>query len=260
VRIAMERWSNDMKFTDAEAVEIMATAHAHIARWRAENRQRRNGGDRFVTKTLDHARVDPVPAPNDVDGIDAGIRSVLEIAGEAHGRLQRDVQAALRKRDDQIKDLRRQIKLLRDEIGLERGLANLKAEVDQARQQAREREFESLQRELGTLRNEIELKLNLKSELAAARVEVEELRQRAPSFEHQLNGLQGQIEKVQKTTSRLRAEHSILEYQQKQLDAEQQKNRREVTLTAVKLTTFGEQTREVLQRLQENGFDLVGVN
>jgi biopolymer transport protein ExbD len=44
---------------------------------------------------------------------------------------------------------------------------------------------------------------------------------------------------------------------QKQLDAEQQKNRQQVSLTAVKMTAFGEQTREVLERLRENGFDLV---
>jgi chromosome segregation ATPase len=155
-----------------------------------------------------------------------------------------------------VRLLRRELGTLRDEVGIERGLASLKAEVDEARQQARNHELESLQRELGTLRNEVELKLNLKSELAAARVEVEELRQRAPSFEHQLNGLQGQIEKVQKTTSRLRAEHSILEYQQKQLDAEQQKNRQQVSLTAVRMTAIGAQTRTALEALRENGFDL----
>jgi chromosome segregation ATPase len=155
-----------------------------------------------------------------------------------------------------VRLLRRELGTLRDEVGIERGLASLKAEVDEARQQARNHELESLQRELGTLRNEVELKLNLKSELAAARAEVEELRQRAPSFEHQLNGLQGQIEKVQKTTSRLRAEHSILEYQQKQLDAEQQKNRQQVSLTAVRMTAIGAQTRTALEALRENGFDL----
>jgi peptidoglycan hydrolase CwlO-like protein len=62
------------------------------------------------------------------------------------------------------------------------------------------------------------LKLNLKSELAAARAEVEELRQWAPSFESELNGLREQVAKQQKIISRLRAEHSVLDYQQKQLD------------------------------------------
>jgi chromosome segregation ATPase len=128
--------------------------------------------------------------------------------------------------------------------------------LDQARQQARERELESLQRELGTLRNEIELKLNLKSELAAARTEVEELRQRAPSFKAELEDLREQVAKQKKTISRLRTEHSILEYQQKRLDAEQQKNRQQVSLTVTQMTAFGEQTREILHRLQENGFDL----
>ena len=49
-----------MKFTDAEAAEIMATAHAHVRRWRDENWQQRDDADRFVCKTIDNAR--PVPA------------------------------------------------------------------------------------------------------------------------------------------------------------------------------------------------------
>jgi hypothetical protein len=40
------------------------------------------------------------------------------------------------------------------------------------------------------------------------------------------------------------------------LDAEQQKNRREVTLTAVQVTAIGAQTRTALEALRENGFDL----
>jgi chromosome segregation ATPase len=184
----------------------------------------------------------------------ARINAVIEELEKAIGQV---IFQLFDKRDREINNLRREIKLLRDEIELERGLASLKTEVDEARQQARNHELESLQRELGTLRNEVELKLNLKSELAAARAEVEELRQRAPSFEHQLNGLQGQIEKVQKTTSRLRAEQSQLAYRQEQLDAQEQKNRQEVSLTAVKLTAIGGQTREVLERLREGGVDFI---
>jgi predicted RNase H-like nuclease (RuvC/YqgF family) len=214
-----------MKFTEAEKIEIMATAHGHLREWRAEQ-QRCGGGDKFVTKTVENARVAPVtPAPDDVNGIDdAGIRSVLEIAGEAHGRLQREVRAAHRQCDAEIRTLKREVASLRDELELRLSLKNelaaLKAEAAEARQQARERELEGLRRELGTLRNEIELKLNLKSELAAARAEVEELRQRAPSFKAELDGLHEQVAKQQKIISRLRGEQSQIGYVQQQLDAE----------------------------------------
>jgi chromosome segregation ATPase len=164
------------------------------------------------------------------------------------------LQAALDKRDHAIQALRDEVEI---KIGLGRKLARFKTELDQARQQARERELESLQRELGTLRNEIELKLNLKSELAAARAEVEELRQRAPSFESELASLREQNAKQEKTIVRLRSEQSQLAFAQKKLDAEQQKNRREVALTVTQMTaSIGAQTREILHRLQENGFDL----
>jgi chromosome segregation ATPase len=117
----------------------------------------------------------------------------------------------------------------------------------------RDREIKLLRRELRSLRTEVELKLNLKSELAAARVKVEELRQRAPSFEAELNGLRAQIAKQQQIISRLRAEQSQLAY-------EQQQNSKAVTLTAtqVRMTTeIGAQTREALQRLrEESGFEL----
>jgi chromosome segregation ATPase len=117
----------------------------------------------------------------------------------------------------------------------------------------RDREIKLLWRELRSLRTEVELKLNLKSELAAARVKVEELRQRAPSFEAELNGLRAQIAKQQKIISRLRAEQSQLAY-------EQQRNSKAVTLTAtqVRMTAeIGAQTREALQRLrEESGFEL----
>ena len=101
------------------------------------------------------------------------------------------------------------------------------------------------------------MKLNLKSELAAARAEVEELRQQAPDFKAELDGLREQVAKQQKTISRLRGEQSQLAYAQQRLDAEQQKNRQQVTLTAVQLTAIGGQTREVLERLRENGVDFI---
>jgi predicted nucleic acid-binding Zn-ribbon protein len=102
--------------------------------------------------------------------------------------------------------------MLRDEVGLERGLAKLKAEVDQARRQA-------------------------------------------PSFEAELDRLREKVAKQEKMIARLRGEQSQLAYAQKELDAEQQKNRAQVSLTAVKLTTIGGQTRAVLESLRENGFE-----
>ena len=241
-------------------------------RWEAE--LERSGQRRQQERERPQTQAQPVVQAEDfwaeVDKrIEQKYDFIFDTVGQALAQLldkeRESIQSALDKRDREIKSLRREIKLLRDEVGLERGLANLKAEVDQARQQARNHEFESLQRELGTLRNEVELKLNLKSELAAARVElnaahaeVEELRQQAPSFKTELEDLRAQITKQEKTISRLRTEQSILGYQQKQLDVEQQKNRKEVSLTAVKVTAFGEQTREVLERLRDSGFDLVG--
>jgi DNA repair exonuclease SbcCD ATPase subunit len=183
---------------------------------------------------------------------------VLEAAGRALGDLldkqHESIQAALDRRDHAIQALRDEVEI---KIGLGRKLARLKAEAAEARQQARDRELENLQRELGTLRNEIELQLNLKSELAAARAEIEALRQRAPSFESELNGLREQVAKQEKTIRRLRGEASQLAYAQKKLEAEQQKNRQQVSLTVTQMTaSIGAQTREILHRLQENGFDL----
>jgi predicted RNase H-like nuclease (RuvC/YqgF family) len=232
-----------MRYTEAQAKQIMLEARATIAgvradqlRWRAEGTRQRDGAIRFVTKTNDCGLVavpDPAPPQQSPIADEQTMDAVEWLLGQVVARLQQDFEQALEKRDREIRSLRREIKMLRDEVGLERGLENLKAQVDEARQQARNHEVESLQRELGTLRNEIELKLSLKSDLAAARTEVEELRQRAPSFEHQLNGLQGHIEKVQKTTLRLRAEHSTLEYQQKQLDAELSQMKRKAASAAV---------------------------
>jgi septal ring factor EnvC (AmiA/AmiB activator) len=122
--------------------------------------------------------------------------------------------------------------MLRDEVALERGLANFKVEAEQVRQQARDRELESLRCEVGTLRNEIELQLKLKSELAAARNEIEELRQRAPSFESELAGLREQVAKQQKTISKLRVENSLLTYGQQQLDAQLSQMRRNAAAPA----------------------------
>ena len=120
----------------------------------------------------------------------------------------------------------------------------------------RDAEIRLLRRELRSLRTEVELKLKLKRELAAARAEVEELRQRSPSFQSELAALREKVEKQEKTISRLRGEQSQLAYAQKQLDAEQQKNRHEVSLTAVQMTVFGQRTEKILRELYENGFNV----
>jgi chromosome segregation ATPase len=186
----------------------------NILQWRAEDAQRRDDAGRLATKTTDTARVPaPEPAPDAEPVLDDYSESIFEAVGKVIASERNNVQAALDRRDVEIKALRREIKLLRDEIGLERGLAKLKTEVAEAR---------ALQ----------------------------------PNFEGKLAVLQGQVEKQQKTIVRLRAEQSQLAYRQEQLDAQEQKNRQQVTLTAVQLTSIGAQTRTALEALRENGFDL----
>jgi septal ring factor EnvC (AmiA/AmiB activator) len=83
-----------------------------------------------------------------------------------------------------------------------------------------------------------------------------EMQARAPDFRAELADLKSTIERQQKTIVRLRGQASQLEFAQRQLDAEQSKNRREMTLTVTKLSAVGEQTRTALEALRENGFDL----
>jgi hypothetical protein len=120
----------------------------------------------------------------------------------------------------------------------------------QAALDKRDREIELLRRELGTLRAEVELKLKLKSELAALKTEIEQARRLQPNFDGKLNVLQAQVEKLTKQTTRLRAGHSTLDYQRQQSD-------KRMTTTRLEVTSVGEQTREVLQRLRASGFDLM---
>ena len=83
------------------------------------------------------------------------------------------------------------------------------------------------------------------------------MRQRAPNFESELDGLREKVANQEKLITRLRGEQSQLAYAQKKLDAEQQKNHQQVSLTVTQMTaSIGAQTREILHRLQENGFDL----
>jgi len=111
-------------------------------------------------------------------------------------------------------------------------------------------------REIKSLRNEIEIRIKLDRKLARAQREVAEMQARAPDFRAELANLKSTIERQQKTIVRLRGQASQLEFAQRQLDAEQSKNRREVTLTVTKLSAVGAQTRTALEALRENGFDL----
>jgi chromosome segregation ATPase len=122
----------------------------------------------------------------------------------------------------------------------------------------RDAEIKLLRREVGALRSEVELKLKLKRELAAAQTEIAALRERAPSYESELNGLREELAKQQKIITRLRGEQSQLSFALKQLEAEQRQNHQRLKLTAIELTSVGSATREVLERLQADGFDLIG--
>jgi hypothetical protein len=55
--------------------------------------------------------------------------------------------------------------------------------------------------------------------------------------------------------TRLRSEASLTNYTLGQLEAAQRKDHREVTLTAVQLTSVGSATREILERLRAEGVD-----
>jgi predicted RNase H-like nuclease (RuvC/YqgF family) len=90
----------------------------------------------------------------------------------------------------------------------------------QAALDKRDREIKLLRRELATLRSEVELKLKLKRELAAAQTEIEELRQRAPNFKAELDAARQEIAKQQKLINRLRGAVVQLEFEQAQASKE----------------------------------------
>ena len=97
----------------------------------------------------------------------------------------------------------------------------------QAEIASHQREIELTRRELGALQREVELKLNLKSEVDAARAEVEELRQRATSFQAEVDALRETVAKQQKTILKLRAETHQLDYEQREQDKAVRALRRE---------------------------------
>jgi hypothetical protein len=112
-------------------------------------------------------------------------------------------------------------------------------------------------REIKALGDRIEIEVGLSRKLVRAQAAIDRARKQQPNFEAELNGLREKIAKHEKTITRLRGEQSTLEYRQGQLDAEQQKNRHEVRLTAVEITSVGSATRAVLERLRENGVDFI---
>jgi hypothetical protein len=206
------------KFTPGQAAEIMAEAHGHIARWRAENRQH-DGGAKFITKTIRNARVPapaPAPAPDDVDGIDAASAAFLKLRVKRTAICKGIVREGFRKRDREIEALRRQVCALHDEV---------------------------------------ELRLKLADELAAARAEIAKLRQRAPNYEAELASLRETTEKQAKQIVRLRGQMCQVDYAQRQLETAQRKDRYEATLTVTQLSAVGSATREVLDRLRAEGVD-----
>jgi chromosome segregation ATPase len=159
-----------------------------LARQRArEERQQQRAQAQQVARAEDFwAQVDA--------RIEEQCNIVTEVAGEASGLVRQDFQEALARRDEKIRNLRR---------------------------------------ELATLRTELGVRLKLAAELAAARSEIEELRQRAPSFRSELASLQEKVEKVSKQTLRVRTEQSILQYQQKKLDTELSQMKRNAASGAV---------------------------
>jgi predicted RNase H-like nuclease (RuvC/YqgF family) len=121
----------------------------------------------------------------------------------------------------------------------------------------RDAEVRLLRREIRTLRSEIDTKLYLKAELTAARGEIEQLRRRSPDLKAELDNLRAQVARQEKLISRLRGQATELAYAQKQLDEHQHKNEREISVTAVRMTAFGQQTEKILRELYESGFNVV---
>jgi predicted nucleic acid-binding Zn-ribbon protein len=107
-----------------------------------------------------------------------------------------------------------------------------------------------VRRDLNWLRNHVDANLALSHQISALKSEVARARSQAPDFQSELSDLQEDVEKLQKTAGSLRAQHSTLEFRQRQAEKEK------VTLTAVQLSAVGGATREVLQRLRASGLDL----
>jgi chromosome segregation ATPase len=111
--------------------------------------------------------------------------------------------------------------------------------MDQELGELFDKQHESLQSALDrrdaaikALRDEVEIKIGLGRKLGKLKAEIDQARQQAPSFKAELDTLREQIAKQQKTISRLRGEHSTLEYEQRQMGAELSRMKRETAPAA----------------------------
>jgi chromosome segregation ATPase len=187
------------QYSQIEAEAIMASARATSAavgadqrRWKAEQKQRDGA---VVTKTIDNARADAPPqqqmdatTASWAEWIDARIEAKFNAVIEA-------VDQALGKMfDTQHEEIQN---------ALDRRDAKIQA-----------------------VRDELDIRINLGRKVARLKGEIAEARQMQPNFEGKLNDLEGRVEKVSKQTTRVRTEQSILQYQQKQTDAELSKIKR----------------------------------
>jgi hypothetical protein len=276
-----------MRYTDAEKRAILtearatvAATHAKMQRWKAEQQQR-EGANRFVTKDRVNARVPTVHRGGDSmpsHAVSEHTQYTLERdrweadleRSRQHPREERERQRAqqvvsapdadadgkfvIATGEDCFGHIDMRIEQSRDVIteavgeviGSERG--------DFQRALARsDAEIQTLKREVASLRSEVDLKLKLKGELAAARAEVEELRQRAPSFKAELASLREKAEKQAKLITRLRGQASVLEHGQSQLEKQQTHQRLE--MTSIEVSSVGSATRAVFQRLRDSGVE-----
>jgi septal ring factor EnvC (AmiA/AmiB activator) len=119
-----------------------------------------------------------------------------------------------------------------------------------------ESELNVIRQDVAQLRKQVEVEIKLDHRIASLNAEVAKARSQAPDFKSDLSDLQEDVEKLQRSVGVLRARNSTLEFQQAQIKADQRQNKEKVTLTAVQLTSIGSQTREVMQRLRDSGFDL----
>jgi hypothetical protein len=185
-----------------EARATVASVRADMQRWKAEQQQR-DGGDKFVVKTLDDARV-PVPEPVQ-QTMDAQTASWVEWVD---ARIEEKLNVVIKAMDQELGELiDRQHEKIQDAL-TRRDLA------------------------IQALRDEVEIKLSLQRKVARLKAEVAEARQMQPNFEDKLNVLEDRVEKVSKQTTRVRTEQSLLEYQQKQLNIELSKMKREAAAPA----------------------------
>jgi hypothetical protein len=202
---------------DLEARATLAGAKADLQRQRHEQRQR-DPGLRF-SKPIKRVQRTYTPPPDSGFVIATGAdffghvderiarttaaiyKNVANAIDMLIDRLHESVQRALDARD-------REIKLLRDEVAVARGLAKLKAEVKQARRQA-------------------------------------------PDFTAELANLRKEAARQERIIRRLLGEQCLLDFGLRQTE-------KRMTATTRELTDVGTATREVLARLQADGFDIVG--